>query len=174
MLAFTWLSCFHILSSLKWGGLQIKAVAENWPSSSSQPTFICIGCFLRAFPSPLLKLSALLAIVSFQIMVIYYGEHNCFDGKIMLGPYLGTSQSPTSPLTICLIYYFYRIRNRSTGVPSRNYSVTAIKNQTKWPIELWTLKQEMETDDDHATMRESFSLVHNILFIDYIDILPAH
>ena len=33
------------------------------------------------------------------------------------------------------------------------------KNQTKWPIELWTLKQEMESDDDPATMRESFSLV---------------
>ena len=34
-----------------------------------------------------------------------------------------------------------------------------IKNQTKWQIELWTLKREMETDKDHATMRESFSLV---------------
>ena len=33
------------------------------------------------------------------------------------------------------------------------------KKQTKWPIELWTLKQEMESDDDPATMRESFSLV---------------
>ena len=29
------------------------------------------------------------------------------------------------------------------------------KNQTKWPIELRTLKQEMKSDDDHATMRES-------------------
>ena len=48
------------------------------------------------------------------------------------------------------------------------------KNQTKWPIELCTLKQEMETDDDHATMRESFSLVQNILFIDYTDVLPAY
>ena len=36
------------------------------------------------------------------------------------------------------------------------------------------MKQEMETDDDHATMRESFSLVHNILFIDYTDVLPAY
>ena len=33
---------------------------------------------------------------------------------------------------------------------------TLSKKQTKWPIELWTLKQEMETDEDHATMRESF------------------
>ena len=33
------------------------------------------------------------------------------------------------------------------------------KKQTKWPIELWTLKQEMETDDDHANMRERFSSV---------------
>ena len=33
------------------------------------------------------------------------------------------------------------------------------KNQTKWPIELCTLKQEMESDDGHATMRESFSSV---------------
>ena len=47
------------------------------------------------------------------------------------------------------------------------------KNQTKWPIELLILKQEMETDDDHATMRESFSLVQNIHFIDNTDILPA-
>ena len=48
------------------------------------------------------------------------------------------------------------------------------KNQTEWQIETWILKQEMETDDDHATMRESFSLVQNILFIDYFDVLPAH
>ena len=32
------------------------------------------------------------------------------------------------------------------------------------------LKQEMETDDDHATVRESFSLVQNILFIDNTDV----
>ena len=38
-----------------------------------------------------------------------------------------------------------------------------------------TLEQEMETDDDHATMRESFSLlVQNILFIGYTNVLPAH
>ena len=48
------------------------------------------------------------------------------------------------------------------------------KNQTKWPIEFWTLKQEMETDEDNATMWESFSLVQNILFIEYTDVIPAH
>ena len=32
----------------------------------------------------------------------------------------------------------------------------------------------METDEDHATMRESFSLVQNILFIEYTDTYPAH
>ena len=32
----------------------------------------------------------------------------------------------------------------------------------------------METDEDHATMRESFSLVQNILFIEYTDVFPAH
>ena len=37
-----------------------------------------------------------------------------------------------------------------------------------------TLEQEMETDDDHATMRESFSLVQNIFFIGYTNVLPAH
>ena len=31
----------------------------------------------------------------------------------------------------------------------------------------------METDYDHAIMRESFSLVQNTLFIDYSDVLPA-
>ena len=31
-----------------------------------------------------------------------------------------------------------------------------LKKQTKLPIELWTLKQEMETVDNHATMRKSF------------------
>ena len=46
------------------------------------------------------------------------------------------------------------------------------KNQTKWPIELWTLKKEI--DDNHATIRESFSLVQNILFIDYTDVIPAY
>ena len=37
----------------------------------------------------------------------------------------------------------------------------------------WNLQQEMETDDDHATVRENFSLVQNILFCDYPDTLPA-
>ena len=32
----------------------------------------------------------------------------------------------------------------------------------------------METDDDVATIRERFSLVQSILFIDFTDILPAH
>ena len=32
----------------------------------------------------------------------------------------------------------------------------------------------METDDDDATIREKFSLVQNILFIEFTDILPAH
>ena len=32
----------------------------------------------------------------------------------------------------------------------------------------------METDEDHATMRESFLLVQNILFIEYTDAFPAH
>ena len=44
---------------------------------------------------------------------------------------------------------------------------------TKWPIELWTLEWEMETDEDHATMRESSSLVQNLLFTEYTDIFPA-
>ena len=35
-------------------------------------------------------------------------------------------------------------------------------------------EMEMETDEDHTTMRESFSLVQNILFIKYIDVFPAH
>ena len=32
----------------------------------------------------------------------------------------------------------------------------------------------METDDDHATIRESFSLVQNILFLKYTDIFTAN
>ena len=32
----------------------------------------------------------------------------------------------------------------------------------------------METDDNHATMRESFSLVQKILFLEYTDIFSAH
>ena len=32
----------------------------------------------------------------------------------------------------------------------------------------------MEADCDHATTRESFSLVQNILFIEYADAFPAH
>ena len=35
-------------------------------------------------------------------------------------------------------------------------------------------EQEMETDDDDATIRERLSLVQSILFIDFTDILPAH
>ena len=32
----------------------------------------------------------------------------------------------------------------------------------------------MDTENNHAAMRESFSLVQNILLIDCTDILPAH
>ena len=32
----------------------------------------------------------------------------------------------------------------------------------------------METDDGHATMREGFSLVQNILFIGYTNVVLAH
>ena len=32
----------------------------------------------------------------------------------------------------------------------------------------------METDDDHATKRESFSLVQKVFFIGYTNVLPAH
>ena len=32
----------------------------------------------------------------------------------------------------------------------------------------------METDDNHATMRENFSLVQNMFFIGYTEVLPAH
>ena len=32
----------------------------------------------------------------------------------------------------------------------------------------------MENDDNHATMRESFSLVQNILFIGYTNVVLAH
>ena len=32
----------------------------------------------------------------------------------------------------------------------------------------------METDEDHATMRESFLLVQSILFIEYTGVFPAH
>ena len=44
----------------------------------------------------------------------------------------------------------------------------------KWLKEILTLKQEMKTDDDDATMRESFSLVQNILLNEYTDIFPVH
>ena len=43
----------------------------------------------------------------------------------------------------------------------------------KWLKEILTLKQEMKTDDDDAAMRESFSLVQNIVFIGYSDVLLA-
>ena len=32
----------------------------------------------------------------------------------------------------------------------------------------------METDEDHANMRESFSLVQNINFFEYTDEVPAY
>ena len=37
------------------------------------------------------------------------------------------------------------------------------RNQTKWLIELCTLRQEMESDASNATMRESFSLVSLVI-----------
>ena len=70
--------------------------------------------------------------------------------------------------------YFFCNTPRTPEVRSRNYWVSAIKKQTKWLIELWTLKQEMETDNDHAIMRESFLLVQNTLFIEYTDEIPTH
>ena len=62
---------------------------------------------------------------------------------------------------------------RTPQVHSRNYWNYVIKNQTKCYVEFWTLKQKMETDNDHATMRKSFSLIQNILFIYHFDKLPA-
>ena len=39
---------------------------------------------------------------------------------------------------------FTIVITRTPGVPSRNYWVSArSKNQTKWPIEFWTLRQEI-------------------------------
>ena len=49
------------------------------------------------------------------------------------------------------------------GNRSSIQKLMSFRYQTKWPIELWTLKQEMETDDDHAARRESFLLVQNLL-----------
>ena len=37
-----------------------------------------------------------------------------------------------------------------------------------------TLNFEARNGNIYATMGESFSLVQNILFIDYTDVLPAH
>ena len=36
------------------------------------------------------------------------------------------------------------------------------------------MNQEIETDGEHATMREIFSLVQNIIFIEHTDTVPAH
>ena len=36
-----------------------------------------------------------------------------------------------------------------------------------------TLKQEIETDENHATMRESFPFVQNIHFIEYTDVISC-
>ena len=37
-----------------------------------------------------------------------------------------------------------------------------------------TLNFEAGNDEDQATMKESFSLVQNILFIEHTDTVPAH
>ena len=39
--------------------------------------------------------------------------------------------------------------------PPKTIKSLLSKDQTKWPIELQTLKQEMKSDDYHATMREN-------------------
>ena len=79
----------------------------------------------------------------------------------------------SDPLPFFVFNYLVILFIRTPVVPIRN-KFRLTKNQTKWPIELWTLKQEMETDDDDATIRESFSLVQSILFIEFTDIPPAH
>ena len=45
--------------------------------------------------------------------------------------------------------------NKDTPIHTRNYWNYFTKNQTKCHVEFWTLKQKMETDNDHTTMRES-------------------
>ena len=52
---------------------------------------------------------------------------------------------------------------RTPQVPSRNYWNYVIEKPNQMANRTWTLKQEMETDDDHAARRESFSLVQNLL-----------
>ena len=61
------------------------------------------------------------------------------------------SDFPTSPVILS------HIKDTITSL-QRLLSFCLSKKQTKWPMELRTLKQEMETSDDHATKRESFSL----------------
>ena len=60
----------------------------------------------------------------------------------------------SSYLTVC--YFEWSTLQGHQEFPTETIEFPLAKNQTKFPIEVRTLKQERETDDDHATMRESF------------------
>ena len=78
----------------------------------------------------------------------------------------------SDPLHFFVFNYLVILFIRTPVVPLRNYRISAIKKPNQMANR--TLKQEMETDDDDATIRERLSLVQSILFIDFTDILPAH
>ena len=68
----------------------------------------------------------------------------------------------SSYLTVC--YFEWSTLQGHQEFPTETIEFPLPKKQTKFPIEVQTLKQERETNDDHATMREGFSLVQNIFF----------
>ena len=77
---------------------------------------------------------------------------------------------------------FYSVQEKTPTLADLNYTQNSDKDTTSSLHKLssfrhekkQTFEQEMETDDDHATMRENFSLVQNMFFIGYTEVLPAH
>ena len=47
-----------------------------------------------------------------------------------------------------------QIKEYHQEYPPETIQFPLSNNQTKWPIELWSTEQEMETNEDDATMRE--------------------
>ena len=91
--------------------------------------------------------------------------------KIIMAIFALDERLPTSATLVYTNIYYKDTRSTIQKLLSCHHK----KKKTKQTNGTLNLEKVMETDDDYATMRESFSLVHIILFICYTDVLPpAH
>ena len=147
----------------QWSNWSSRTIHQKFVMTYPPPPLFMIIFQHKLFSSKHIHLRPLLSVFS----LLYQSEYM---------PHIFLLQTKITDMCFKLIQkYLVSVCCEEKGhqeFPPETIEFPLSKNQTKWPIELWTLKKEI--DDDHATMRESFSLVQIILFNDYTDVVAAH